>query len=97
MFDMIPQQNFCDMLKSTAFRYKNHALRDQTLAAVKRLESARRWQPIVFAQAIDQVQPGAIWVDTRNKMQIEGGPATLEQIVNIYLGLVDEPFMREVV
>ena len=96
MFDLFPQQNFCDLLKSTAFL--NSARRGgkvTILRAIKSLENARVWQPPVFAQAIDQVQPGAIWVDNHGSVHIEGGAATLAAIVDTYLELTGEP-VREV-
>lgn len=96
MFDLFPQQNFCDLLKSTAFlRGARRGGKVSTLAAIKALENARVWQPVTFAQAIDQVRPGAIWVDAHDSVHIEGGAATLAAIVDTYLELTGEP-VREV-
>lgn len=96
MFDLFPQQNFCDMLKSTAFM--NSAYRGgktTTLAAIKTLESARVWDASTFAQAIDQVQPGAIWIAPGGIVHVDGGPSTLTRIVDAYLELTGQP-VREV-
>ncbi len=96
MFDLFPQQNFCDMLKSTAFRGSTPAQRAQTMAAIKRLENARVWDAPTFAQAIDQVRAGAIWADAQNTIHVEGRIATLERIVDTYLELTGEAPVREV-
>ncbi|MEO8608895.1 MAG: hypothetical protein ABI690_13470 [Chloroflexota bacterium] len=96
MFDMIPQQNFCDMLKSLAFQGARRGGKATILNAVKALENARQWQPSVFAQAIDQVQPGAIWIDTNECIHVEGGAATLVLIVDAYLEMTGQK-IREVV
>lgn len=95
MFDMFPQQNFCDLLKSTALHWFSDGQKDLTIASIKRLESARVWRAPVFAQAIDQVFPGAIWIDNHDRVRISGGPATLEKIVDVYLELTGQP-IREV-
>lgn len=97
MFDLFPQQNFCDLLKSTAFLHgARRGGKVSTLAAIKSLENAHTWQSVVFAQAIDQVRPGAIWIDNHDTVHIEGGATTLVAIVDTYLELTGEP-AREVI
>ena len=96
MFDLFPQQNFTDWLKWDALRQPTPALRDQALTAIRRLEKARVWQPVAFAQAIDQVQPGAIWSDAQFVMHIEGGAPTLAAIVDAYLALTGQPVQEHV-
>lgn len=96
MFDLFPQQNTCDLLKSTAYHWIRRGGTNATLAAIRRLESARIWQPPLLAQAIDQVMPGAISIDEREAVHIAGGPATLEKIVDTYLELTGEAPVREV-
>lgn len=96
MFNLFPQQNLADMIKATAYRGTTPDERQRTLAAIKRLETARTWQPVQFGQAIDQVQPGAIWTDADNRVHIDGGVSTLERIVETYYELVGEP-LREVI
>lgn len=96
MFDLFPQQNFADWLKSTGYRGTSPQQREHTIASIKRLESARIWRPVVFAQAIDQVQPGAIWADDQGQMHITGSAETLERIVDTYLELTGQA-VREVI
>lgn len=95
MFDLIPQQNFCDMLKSLAFQGAQRGSKTTIMNAVKALENARVWHPALFARAIDQVRPGAIWVDANERMHVEGGAATLAWIVDTYLEMTGQK-IREV-
>lgn len=90
VFDMFPQQNFADMLKSIAWRDGKLATRLRVFAAVHRLECAPIWLSVAFAQAIDHVQTGAIWVDHTGCLHIEGGAATLERIVDTYYDLTGQ-------
>lgn len=96
MFNMFPQQNFADMLKALAFRGARRGGKKTILNAVKRLENARIWDVALFAQAIDQVKPGAIWGDASGNLYVAGGASTLTQIVDVYLQLTGE-VQREVV
>lgn len=96
MFNLFPQQNFCDLLKSTAYRGARRGGKVSTLQAVKKLEMARSWQPTAFAEAIDQVQPGAIWIDANDQVHVDGGAATLGHIVDRYLELTGQA-AREVI
>jgi hypothetical protein len=96
MFNLYPQQNLADMLKATAYRGTTPDERQRTLTAIKRLETARTWQPVLFGQAIEGVRPGAIWTDADNRVHIDGGVSTLERIVEKYCELAGEP-LREVI
>lgn len=98
VFDLFPQQNFCDMLKSTAFQFSAYrGGKNSVIKAIKALENARQWQPPVFAEAIDKVWPGAIWIDRDQVLHVAGGPSTLARIVDTYLVMVGEMPIREVV
>lgn len=90
MFDLFPQQNFADMLKSTAFRGARRGGKNSIPDAIKRLEKAPIWDAPTFAQAIDQVCPGAIHVDQNDIVHVDGGAPTLVAIVDTYLELTHQ-------
>lgn len=90
MFNMFPQQNFADMVKSIAWHDGKISTRKRVFAAVHRLECVSIWQSAAFAQAIDKVQSGAIWVDSTDRLHVEGGAATLERIVDAYYDLTGQ-------
>ncbi len=88
MFDMFPQQNTCDKIKSYAFT-SSPAHREAVLESIKRLENAPIWNPLMLAQAIDDVQPGCIQFGER-RATIDGGAETLKAVVDRYFELTGQ-------